>query len=139
MTESRILITDGLDDIGQVILRASAFVQDSNGISAGELIKIIPEYDAIILRGRTKLSVEVIQAGKKLKVIGRAGVGVDNIELSAAKNQKIIVVNAPLSTSTAVAELTVGLLLALAREIPRAENFCFGIAFYLWGSSQGLF
>jgi len=121
MTESRILITDGLDDIGQVILRASAFVQDSNGISAGELIKIIPEYDAIILRGRTKLSVEVIQAGKKLKVIGRAGVGVDNIELSAAKNQKIIVVNAPLSTSTAVAELTIGLLLALAREIPRAD------------------
>jgi D-3-phosphoglycerate dehydrogenase len=109
-----------LDDIGQVT-RASAFVQDSNGISAGELIKIMPEYDAIILRGRTKLTVEVIQAGKRLKVIGRAGVGVDNIELSAAKNQNIIVVNAPLSTSTAVAELTIGLLLALAREIPRAD------------------
>ncbi len=121
MTESRILITDGLDDIGQAILRAYAIVQDSNGISAGELIKTIPDYDAIILRGRTNLNVEVIQAGKRLKVIGRAGVGVDNIELSAAKNQKIIVVNAPLSTSTAVAELTIGFLLALAREIPRAD------------------
>ncbi len=121
MTESRILITDGLDDIGQAILRAYAFVQDSNGISASELIKTIPEYDAIILRGRTNLNVEVIQAGKRLKVIGRAGVGVDNIELSAAKNQKITVVNAPLSTSTAVAELTIGFLLALAREIPRAD------------------
>jgi D-3-phosphoglycerate dehydrogenase len=122
MNDTRILITDGLDEIGLAILRASAIVQDSSGISAEELVKILPEYDAVILRGRTKFTPELIRASKRLKVIGRAGVGVDNIELRAAKDQKIIVVNAPLSTSTAVAELTFGLLLALSREIPRADS-----------------
>ena len=121
MSETKILITDGLDEIGLAILNTTASVQDSSGIDADELINTITEYDAVILRGRTKLTKEVIQAGKRLKVIGRAGVGVDNIDLPAAKDQNIIVVNAPLSTSTAVAELTFGLLLALAREIPRAD------------------
>ncbi len=122
MTNYKILITDGLDEKVQSILRDSAVVDDKNGISADNLLKAIPEYDALIVRGRTKVAASVIEAGSRLKVIGRAGVGVDNIDLEAAKAHNIAVVNAPVSTSLAVAELTFGLLLALAREIPRADS-----------------
>ncbi len=122
MTNYKILITDGLDEKVQSILRDSAIVDDKSGISADNLLKAIPEYDALIVRGRTKVAASVIEAGSRLKVIGRAGVGVDNIDLEAAKAHNIAVVNAPVSTSLAVAELTFGLLLALAREIPRADS-----------------
>jgi D-3-phosphoglycerate dehydrogenase len=122
MTTFKILLTDGLDATGQSILRASAAVDDKSGISADELLKIIPEYDALIVRGRTKVTASVMDAASRLKVIGRAGVGVDNIDLEAARKHGMTVVNAPTSTSLAVAELTFGLLLALAREIPRADS-----------------
>lgn len=121
MTTFKILLTDGLDPAGQSILRDSAAVDDKSGISADDLLTIIPQYDALIVRGRTKVTASVIDAASRLKVIGRAGVGVDNIDLEAAKKRGITVVNAPTSTSLAVAELTFGLLLALAREIPRAD------------------
>ena len=121
MPEFNILITDGLDQSGQSILRASARVDNQSGISADDLLNAIPEYDALIVRGRTKVTASVMDAASRLKVIGRAGVGVDNIDLEAAKKHNITVVNAPMSTSLAVAELTFGLLLALAREIPRAD------------------
>ena len=122
MPDYNILITDGLDERGQSILRSAATVEDQSGISADELLKLIPDYDGLIVRGRTKVTASVMHATTRLKVIGRAGVGVDNIDLEAAKKHKITVVNAPLSTSLAVAELTFGLLLALAREIPRADT-----------------
>jgi D-3-phosphoglycerate dehydrogenase / 2-oxoglutarate reductase len=122
MTTYKILITDGLDGTGQSILRESAEVDDKSGISADDLLKVIPEYDALIVRGRTKVTASVMDAASRLKVIGRAGVGVDNIDLDAAKKHGFTVVNAPTSTSLAVAELTFGLLLALAREIPRADS-----------------
>ena len=121
MTEFKILLTDGLDERGQSILRASGDVDDRKDISADDLLKAIPEYDALIVRGRTKVTESVLSVASGLKVIGRAGVGVDNIDLEAAKKHNITVVNAPLSTSLAVAELTFGLLLAMAREIPRAD------------------
>ena len=121
MPKFNILITDGLDQTGQSILRANAQVEDQSGISAEDLLKVIPDYDALIVRGRTKVTAPVMDAASRLKVIGRAGVGVDNIDLEAAKKHNITVVNAPMSTSLAVAELTFGLLLALAREIPRAD------------------
>lgn len=121
MPEFNILITDGLDQSGQSILRANAKVDDQSGISAEELLKVIPDYDALIVRGRTKVIASVMDAASRLKVIGRAGVGVDNIDLEAAKKHNITVVNAPMSTTLAVAELTFGLLLTLAREIPRAD------------------
>jgi D-3-phosphoglycerate dehydrogenase len=122
MTTYKILITDGLDALGQSILRTSAEVDDGSGISADDLLKAIPDYDALIIRGRTKVTATIMGAASRLKVIGRAGVGVDNIDLEAAKRHNITVVNAPTSTSLAVAELTFGLLLALAREIPRADS-----------------
>jgi len=122
MTNYKILITDGLDETGQSILRKSAAVDDRSNISADDLLEAIPEYDALIVRGRTKVTAAVIEAGSNLKAIGRAGVGVDNIDLGAAKKHSVTVVNAPLSTTLAVAELTFGLLLALAREISRADS-----------------
>jgi D-3-phosphoglycerate dehydrogenase len=121
MTNYKILITDGLDETGLSLLRKSAQVDDCNNISADELLKAIPDYDGLIVRGRTKVTASVMEAASKLKVIGRAGVGVDNIDLAAAKKHNITVVNAPMSTTLAVAELTFGLMLALAREIPRAD------------------
>ena len=122
MPDYNILIADGLDERGQSILRSSATVDDKSGISADDLLKAIPDYDGLIVRGRTKVTASVMDAATRLKVIGRAGVGVDNIDLEAAKKHNITVVNAPMSTSLAVAELTFGLLLALAREIPRADG-----------------
>ena len=121
MPDFNILITDGLDESGQSILRAQANVDDRRDISADDLLKTIPDYDALIVRGRTKVTASLMDAASRLKVIGRAGVGVDNIDLDAAKKKNITVVNAPMSTSLAVAELTFGLLLAVAREIPRAD------------------
>jgi len=121
MSEFKILITDGLGEGGQSILRAASHVDDKAGLSASDLLKCVADYDALVVRGRTKVTGEVFDAGKKLKVIGRAGVGVDNIDLEAAKKHAVIVVNAPVSTTLAVAELVIGLLLAAAREVPRAD------------------
>jgi len=118
---NKILITDGLDQGGLELLRASAQVDDRNGISADDLLKTIADYDALIVRGRTKVTAAVFEAAKSLKVVGRAGVGVDNIDLTAAKAKGVTVVNSPIATSVAVAELTLALMLAIAREIPRAD------------------
>jgi D-3-phosphoglycerate dehydrogenase len=121
MPDWNILVTDGLDESGLAILRQSSRVDNLEGISAAELIACISQYDAVIVRGRSRLTAEVILRANALKVIGRAGVGVDNIDLQAARECGIMVVNAPSSTSLAVAELTLGLMLALARMIPRAD------------------
>ena len=122
MPEYKILITDGLEERGQALLRTAANVDDRNGISADELLEVIDRYDAIIVRSRTKVTSQVIDAASQLKVIGRAGVGVDNIDLEAAGARGIAVLNTPTSTSIAVAELTLALMLALARSIPRADT-----------------
>lgn len=121
MPKYHILITDGLDASAQAILRPCT-VDDHTGISADDLSRIIGKYDALIVRGRTKVTASLLEAATKLKVVGRAGVGVDNIDLAAAKSRGVTVVNAPVSTTLAVAELTFGLLLALAREVPRADS-----------------
>jgi D-3-phosphoglycerate dehydrogenase len=121
MPNYEILISDGLDEIGQSILRASANVEYHDSTPADDLLKIIAEYDALVIRGQTRVTAAVIEAGSRLKVIGRAGVGVDNVDLEAAKKRGITVVNAPTSTTVAVAELSFGLLLALARDVPRAD------------------
>lgn len=117
----KILVTDGLNESGLLILRQAASVTDQPEISAEELLAVVGEYDALIVRGRTKVTPELFAAGKKLKVVGRAGVGVDNIHLPAAKEHGVVVVNAPKSTTLAVAELTIGLMLAVARSIHRAD------------------
>lgn len=121
MDHWRIILTDGLDDVGVSILEKEAEVVKSNGILAEDLKKELKDYDAVIIRSRTKMTRELIESGTRLKVIGRTGVGVDNIDLDAAKEKGIVVVNAPSATTESVAELTLGLIFALAREIPRAD------------------
>jgi D-3-phosphoglycerate dehydrogenase len=121
MVEWKVLLTDGLEKEGQGILSKHAQVDNKKDITPEDLLKVIGEYDAIIIRGRTKLTPEVFAAAQKLKVAGRAGVGVDNINLPAAKEHGVTVVNSPLATTVSVAELTLGLMLSLIREIPRAD------------------
>lgn len=118
----KVLIADTLSPEAVRRLQAGdADVDDRPGIEPGELLKTIAGYHALIVRSRTKVTAEVLQAATQLKVVGRAGVGVDNIDLDAARQRGIAVVNTPLSTSVAVAELTFALMLALIREIPRAD------------------
>jgi D-3-phosphoglycerate dehydrogenase len=116
-----VLITDGLQESAIAILEKSATVQNRPDISADDLMKSLAGVQAIIVRGRTKVTADVFAAAPDLKVVGRAGVGVDNIDLKAAKAKNVIVVNAPQSTTIAVAEHTLALMLSLAREIPLAD------------------
>ncbi|MCS6906329.1 MAG: hydroxyacid dehydrogenase [Anaerolineales bacterium] len=116
-----VLITDGLEEGGQKILRSVCEVDDRKGISAEELLQLIGKYDALIVRSRTKVTAQVLAQAQKLKVIGRAGVGVDNIDLAAASARQITVVNAPQSTTIAVAEHTIALMAALARNLTQAD------------------
>jgi D-3-phosphoglycerate dehydrogenase len=113
----RILITDSLEQEGISIMRARAEVVEQTDLSG------LAEFDALVVRGRTRVTAEAMQlAVPRLRVIGRAGVGVDNIDLEAARRHAIIVVNAPHAATTAVAEHSLALMLGLARQIPRADR-----------------
>lgn len=97
-------------------------VDDKAGISPEELMSIIENYDCIVVRSATKVKREVIEKGKNLKLIVRGGVGVDNIDVEAAKEKGIEVLNTPKASTESVAELTIGLILSLARKIPQADR-----------------
>ncbi|MCD6518436.1 MAG: phosphoglycerate dehydrogenase [Anaerolineae bacterium] len=112
-----ILVTETLSEAGLQYLRKHAQVDVKKGLSAEELLQVIKEYDALIVRSRTQVTAEIIAAGNKLRVIGRAGTGVDNIDVEAATNRGIVVVNAPTGNSNAVAEHTIALILTLARRL----------------------
>lgn len=119
----KILVADRISKEGLDILnRAQAEVNIKLGLKPEELKSIISGYDALIVRSQTKVPAEVIKAGKDLKVIARAGIGVDNIDVSEATREGILVVNAPTSNTIAVAEYVFGLMLALARHIPQAND-----------------
>jgi D-3-phosphoglycerate dehydrogenase / 2-oxoglutarate reductase len=122
MTIWKVLITDGLSDKGIAILSSAAQVDNMPDIPADELLKVAGKYDAMVVRGRTKVTPAVFDAASTLKAVGRAGVGVDNIDLAAARAHGVTVVNAPKSTSLAVAELAVGMMFALARMLPKADS-----------------
>ena len=119
----RVLVCDPIHADGLAILRASGFqVDDQAGIDKARLVEIIPNYEIAIVRGRTKLDASTIKAARNLKIIGRAGVGLDNIDVEAAKAAGIQIWNTPGAPSTSVAELTVGLMLSLLRRIPLADQ-----------------
>jgi len=118
----KVLITDGIEKEGAAIINQKDQALDMKGITPEDLLKIVPGVDAMIVRSRTKVTAEVLNAGKNLKVVGRMGVGVDNIDLNTAKTLDIRVVNTPVSTTLAVAELTMGFMLDLVREIPFADQ-----------------
>jgi D-3-phosphoglycerate dehydrogenase len=120
----KILISDPIhpDAVAWLQGQPGALVSFQPELSHEELLAVIPEYDALIVRSRTKVTKEIIAAAKNLKVIGRAGTGLDNIDVEAAQRANIIVLNAPGANATAVAELTVGLMIALARDLPSAVS-----------------
>ena len=117
----KILVADPIAQDGVDILMRSAHVDVRTGLSPRELIEAIPEYAALIVRSETRVTPEVFAAAKNLRVVGRAGVGVDNIDLNAATARGVIVVNAPYGNTIANAEHTIALMLALARHIPDAN------------------
>jgi len=118
----KVIIADQINEKGIAELKEVADVVVDTDISQEELIDKIADFDAIIVRSRTKVSRDVIEAAEKLKIIARAGVGVDNVDVGAATEKGIMVVNAPESTSITVAEHTMGLILALARKISVADE-----------------
>ena len=120
----KVLISDKLSEKGIEILKGHSDISlDINtDLSQEELIKCIGEYDALLVRSKTKVTRQVIEAAKRLKIIGRAGVGVDNIDLEAASQKGIIVMNTPGGNTISAAEHAMSLLLALARNIPQAHQ-----------------
>jgi D-3-phosphoglycerate dehydrogenase len=120
----KILISDHIhpDAVAWLQGQPGALVSFQPELSHEELLAVISEYDALIVRSRTKVTKEIIAAAKNLKVIGRAGTGLDNIDVEAAQRANIKVLNAPGANATAVAELTVGLMIALARDLPSAVS-----------------
>lgn len=117
----KILVSDAIAEAGVQRLKEAGFeVEVKTGLKPEELVKAIPEYEGLIVRSATKVTREVILAGKNLKAIGRAGIGLDNVDVEAAKERGIKVLNTPGATTISVAELTIGHMLALARQIPQA-------------------
>jgi len=118
---AKILVSDSLAEEGLELLRREAEVEVKTDLPPPRLVETIGQYDAIVVRSGTKVTATVIEAGQRLRVIGRAGVGVDNIDVEKATEKGIIVVNAPTPTVVAVAEHTMALLLATARHVPLAD------------------
>ena len=119
---ARILISDPIATEGVELLKAHAEVDVKLGLMHQQLTEIMGEYEALVVRSETKVTQEIIKAGTKLQVIARAGIGVDNIDLDAATNRGIAVVNAPTGNTVAAAEHTLALILALARNVPQAHQ-----------------
>lgn len=118
----KVLIADKLSDAGIDILKKKCTVTVKTGMKESELVKEIPKFDAMVVRSGTKVTKKVIKAAKNLKIVARAGVGVDNIDIPAATEAGILVVNSPTGNILAAAELAVGHMFALARHIPQADS-----------------
>jgi len=118
LSKTRILVCDNISEEGINLLKDAGFeVSYLPSITPEDLLLTIPNYNAIIVRSRTEITQELISAGKKLKVIGRAGVGLDNVDLKAAEEAGVEVYNTPDSVTNAVAELILGMMLSLSRDI----------------------
>ena len=120
----RVLLTDHIAaDAVRVLESFGGIEAVSMGTpSQSELLRIIPDFEAIVVRSPTRVTADVIERGTKLRFIGRAGVGVDNIDLEAATRRGIVVLNSPRSNTISTAEHTLALMLAVAREVPRAHS-----------------
>ena len=119
----RVLVCDSIDQAGiDSMKRAGLNVDYKPEIKPAELVSSVKDYDVIIVRSRTKITKEVIDAAASTKIVARVGVGLDNVDVKAAEEKKIRVINAPEAASIAVAELAIGLMISLARSIPRADG-----------------
>ena len=119
---TRVLIADKIADAGIELLHDYAEVDVKTGLNPDELIQIIDRYEAVIVRSATKIRADIIERATRLKAIGRAGAGLDNIDVIAAQKRGIKVVNSPDANTRAVAEHTLALILALARHLPHADH-----------------
>jgi len=117
----KVLVSEALADEGIEKLRTEAEVDVRLDLDPAGLLEAIGEYDALIVRSATKVTKDVVERGDRLKVVGRAGIGLDNIDVEAATRKGVLVVNAPQSNILSAAEHTMALLLALARNIPAAD------------------
>ena len=120
----KILICDGLDESGLSLLRSAEGIETDSpeGLSAARIKEVLPGYDAMIVRSRTTVTADLIEGAKRLKVIGRAGTGVDNIDVEAAGERGILVMNTPGANAMAAAEHTLAMMLGLARHLPQATE-----------------
>ena len=117
----RILVADPLAEDGLERLRRAGEVTVVSKLQEDELIRRIPEFDALVVRSETRVTASILEAGRRLRVVGRAGVGVDNIDVPTATRKGIVVVNAPRGNIIAAAEHSIALLFALARWVPQAD------------------
>ncbi|XP_068246945.1 D-3-phosphoglycerate dehydrogenase [Palaemon carinicauda] len=116
-----VLLLDGVDPVcGQLLAKAGIQVTTKGKLTKDELLKEIKEYDGVIIRSATKVTDEVLQAGARLRIIGRAGVGVDNVDVDAATRRGVIVMNTPSGNTLSAAEQTCALICSLSRSIPQA-------------------
>jgi len=121
--KGKVLVCDLIHEEGIEKLKQAGLEVDVNPtISHDQLRRAVSNYDALIVRSRTRVTKEIIEAGKRLKVLGRAGVGLDNIDVETAEKRGITVLNTPEAPADAVAELTIGLMISLARSIPLADR-----------------
>jgi D-3-phosphoglycerate dehydrogenase len=119
----RVLIADQLSPAAVAIFQERGIEADVNvGLSKDELVRIIPNYDGLAVRSATKVTDKVLAAAQRLKVVGRAGIGVDNIDVRAATAKGVIVMNTPFGNSITTAEHAISLMMALARQIPEADR-----------------
>jgi D-3-phosphoglycerate dehydrogenase / 2-oxoglutarate reductase len=126
MSAQRVLVKEKIADSGVELLRQNFEVDLGLEMENGELEERIGDYDAILIRSATKLTADLIERAGRLKVIGRAGTGVDNVDIAAATRRGIIVANAPESNSVAAAEHTMALVLSLLRNVPQAHGSLVG-------------
>ena len=119
---AKVLVSDPIDSAGIDILSQVATVDVKTGLSPEQLVQLIPDYDALMIRSGSRITKEIIEAGHLLKIIGRAGVGVDNVDVNAATRQGIVVVNSPEGNTIAAAEHAIAMMLASSRYIPDANS-----------------
>src|SRR4029078_1740651 len=119
----KVFVCDSIDQSGiDSMKRAGLSVDYKPEIKPAELIYSVKDYEVIVVRSRTKITKEVVDSASQAKIIARVGVGLDNVDVKAAEAKNIRVINAPEAASIAVAELAIGLMISLARNIPRADS-----------------
>lgn len=118
----KVLVSDPIDQAGLDILSQVAHIDVQTKLPPEELVKIVADYDALMIRSGTKVTQAVIEAGQNLKIIGRAGVGVDNVDVPAATRRGIVVVNSPEGNTIAAAEHSLAMMLAMSRHIAAANE-----------------
>jgi D-3-phosphoglycerate dehydrogenase len=121
LNRPRILVADPIAEDGITRLQAVGDVEIALKLSEDQLVELVAPFQALVVRSETKVTAKVIAAGSNLKVVGRAGVGVDNIDVEAASERGVLVVNAPTGNTVAAAEHTLALMLALARNVARGD------------------